>query len=53
MLDGVLRQDFFTGRDEGGGFSAAVLVGEFIGAILLVLPSVFFHRRAVRSDSVQ
>jgi hypothetical protein len=52
MLDGVLRQDFFTGRDEGGGFSAAVLVGEFIGAILLVLPSVFFHRRAVRSDSV-
>jgi hypothetical protein len=50
IFDGVLRQDFFTGRDDDGSFSAAVLIGEIIGAILLVLPSIFFHRRAVRSD---
>lgn len=50
LLDGVVRQDFFTGRDSGGEFSAAYLIGEFIGAVLLFLPSWFFHRRAVRSD---
>lgn len=53
MIDGVLRQDFFTGRDDDGSFSVAVFIGEIIGAILLILPSVFFHRRAVRSDSAQ
>jgi hypothetical protein len=53
IVDGVLRQDFFTGRDDDGSFSAAVLIGEVIGAILLILPSVFFHRRAVRSDMTQ
>jgi hypothetical protein len=53
LVDGVLRQDFFTGRDEGGGFSVAVLAGEVIGVILLVLPSVYFHRRSARSDMAQ
>ena len=53
ILDGVIRRDFFTGRDDDGSFSAAVLIGEIIGAILLILPSVFFHRRAVRSDIAQ
>lgn len=50
LIDGILRKDFFTGRDSGGEFSLAFLIGECIGAIILFLVSFYFHKRAVRSD---
>lgn len=50
IIDGILRKDFFTGRDSQGEFSFAYLFGECIGAILILLPSVYFYKRAIRSD---
>lgn len=50
IIDGVTRKGFYSGRDGTGEFSVGFLVGELIGTVLLMLPSVFFHRRAVRAD---
>lgn len=50
LFDGIMRREFFTGRASHGEFSYAYLIGEFVGALLLLLPSVYFHKRAVRSD---
>lgn len=50
IIDGVTRKGFYSGRDETGEFSVSFLVGEIIGTVLLMLPSVFFHRRAARTD---
>ncbi len=50
VIEGILYKNYFTGRNEQGEFSIGFLFGHILGTLMIFLPSVFFHSRAVRSD---